>query len=145
MKSHGYDGAVTHDASRVFVDGIAVNGVRNDASHEEAAGMVVTRVNVAEVDVYVALEDVSRVYVALEDVSRIHGGGMDLNRVRMTADRLDALGNGFLTVAFLAVDAACARFGPVLKPSSGHCLDDCVLRWAHGPALRLRVTHSKPS
>merc|ERR1712146_793412 len=65
--------------------------------------------------------------------------------VRMTADRLDALGNGFLTVAFLAVDAACARFGPVLKPSSGHCLDDCVLRWAHGPALRLRVTHSKPS
>merc|ERR1712146_710430 len=100
-------------------------------------------VDVNRVDV--ALEDVSRVYVALEGVSRIHGGGMDLNRVRMTADRLDALGNGFLTVAFLAVDAACARFGPLLKSSSGHCLDDCVLCWAHGPALRLGVTHSKPS
>ncbi|MCP3886183.1 MAG: hypothetical protein GY700_12060, partial [Propionibacteriaceae bacterium] len=80
MKSDGYDGAVTHDASRVFVDGIAVNGVRNDASHEEAAGMVVTCVNVAEVDVYVARKDVSRVYVALEDVSRADVAREDVSR-----------------------------------------------------------------
>ena len=42
LKSDGYNVAVIHDPIRVFVGGIYVDGLRNDASHAEVAGMTST-------------------------------------------------------------------------------------------------------
>ncbi len=104
LKSDGYNVAVIHDPIRVFVGGIYVDGLRNDASHAEVAGMTSTastslgRTSTASTSLgrtSTVPKRTSTTSTSLEWMSQLLGWTsavslLDANRAWTTANRVDA-------------------------------------------------------